>query len=143
MTWATWEGVGVDRMACAWLIRKWIDAEAEFIFLKVGKTTIPPGSTAFDIPDFPLSHYAGHCSFPALLDRYQLGDPILHRIAAILDEADTITEVELEPIARGLDVICNGIRRISENDQQALDRGALIYDALYAELFEGASHGKI
>jgi len=81
-----------------------------------------------------FSHHGGHCSFHALLDHYKLTDSVLHRLARIIDEADTIQAVNVEPAATGLDVICEGLRLISPNDQTAIERGRLVYDALYARL---------
>ncbi|HKB47864.1 MAG TPA: chromate resistance protein ChrB domain-containing protein [Ktedonobacterales bacterium] len=134
MKWVTWEDVGVDRMACAWLIRRAIDAEAEFLFVPADRQPLPEGAEPFDIPSVRLSHHGGHCTFHALLDAYELTDPVLHRIARIVDEADIVQEVALEPAAPGLDLICRGLRRASPDDAVALVRGALVYDALYAEL---------
>ena len=134
MKWVTWENVGVDRMACAWLIRKRIDPKAKFLFVPVGTLDTPAGAEPFDIPGVRLSHHQGHCSFHALLREYKLNDPALHRIARIIDEADTVQEVHVEPAAAGLDLICEGLRRISSGDEETLERGAMIYDALYARL---------
>ena len=134
MKWVTWENVGVDRMACAWLIRKQIDPDARFLFVHRGSQEMPKGAEPFDVPGVRLSHHQGHCSFHAILKEYKLTDPVLHRIARIIDEADTVQEVLLEPISPGLDVICEGIRATSPDDDTALERGALIYDALYAKL---------
>src|SRR5688572_2550732 len=105
MKWLTWENVGVDRMACAWLILRFIDPQAEFTFIPAG-TAIPEGYEAFDIPSVRLSHRRGHCSFHTMLREYKLNDPILQRIAQIVDEADIVQELSLEPIAIGLDVLC-------------------------------------
>ncbi len=136
MNWVTWENVGVDRMACAWLIRKYIDAEASFSFIPEGSSSLEP--LAFDIPGVHLSHHSGHSSFHTIMLEYKLEDPILKRIARIVDEADIVSEISLEPAAFGLDLICRGIRRSSDNDLLALERGALVFEALYAELlFEG------
>lgn len=134
MKWVCWEGVGVDRMGCAWLIRKQIDPKAKFLFIPKGSQDIPPGAEAFDIPGVRLSHHQGHCSFHTLLREYAIRDPILDRIARIIDEADTVQEVSVESVAAGLDLICEGLRRISRDDATALERGALVYDALYAQL---------
>ncbi len=134
MKWVTWEDVGVDRMACAWLIRRFIDPQAEFVFVPAGHQPLPEGAEPFDIPGVRLSHHHGHCSFHTMLEGYELKDPVLQRIARIVDEADTVQEVALEPAAPGLDLLCRGLRRISPNDQVALERGALLYDALYAQL---------
>ena len=134
MNWVTWENVGVDRMGCAWLIRRHIDSEARFLFVPRGSAPLPEGAEPFDIPGVRLSHHAGHCSFHAFLQQYNLDDPVLSRIARMIDEADTVQEVQLEPVAPGLDFLCEGIRLISPDDQSALDRAAMVYDALYAKL---------
>ena len=134
MKWVTWQHVGVDRMACAWLIRKRIDSQAEFLFLPLGEQALPRDAEPFDLPGVRLSHRGGHCSFHTLLREYALNDPVLERIARIIDEADVVQEVAVEPIAPGLDFVCRGLRLTSPDDATALERGALIYDALYAQL---------
>jgi len=132
--WVTWERVAVDRMACAWLIRRWLDPEAEFSFVPAGQLPLPEDSEPFDIPGVRLSHRQGHSSFHTMLLEYRLEDPVLHRIARIVDEADVIQEVTLEPVAPGLDLLCRGIRDISPSDEVAIERGSLLYEALYAQL---------
>jgi hypothetical protein len=134
MKWVTWEDVGVDRMGCVWLIRKYIDPKARFLFVPRGTTPLPTGAEPFDIPGARFSHHQGHCSFHALVHEHAIDDPVIHRIARIIDEADTVQEVRLEPAAPGLDVICEGLRLTSPDDATAIDRGMLIYDALYAKL---------
>jgi len=134
MRWVTWEQVGVDRMACAWLIRRFVDHEAEFVFIPAGQKPLPEGAEPFDIPGVRLSHHRGHSSFHTMLHRYELKDPVLRRIARIVDEADVVQEVAVEPAAPGLDLICRGIRATSPDDLTALQRGAIIYEALYAQL---------
>ncbi|HZL91411.1 MAG TPA: chromate resistance protein ChrB domain-containing protein [Pirellulaceae bacterium] len=134
MKWVTWQNVGVDRIGCAWLVRKQIDAKAKFLFVPVGTTVFPEGAEPFDIPGARLSHHQGHCSFHAFLREYKLDDPVLHRIARIIDEADTVQEALVEPAAAGLDLICEGIRLTSPDDAAALERGGMVYDALYARL---------
>ena len=136
MKWVTWENIGIDRMACIWLIRRWIDREAEFIFIPMRQAPLPDHSEPFDIPGARFSHHGGHCTFYALLKESKINDPILTRIAQIIDEADEIQEVSVEPAAFGLDLVCRGLRRISKDDFEALERGSLIYDALYAQLSE-------
>jgi hypothetical protein len=133
MKWVTWEQVGVDRMASAWLITKYIDHEAEFLFVPAGQKPLPEGAEPFDIPGVRLSHHRGHCTFYTLLREYDLHDPVLQRIARVVDEADTVQDVMLEPAAAGLDLICQGIRRVSLDDRVALERGRLVYEALYAQ----------
>jgi hypothetical protein len=134
MKWVTWENVAVDRMACAWLIQRFIDVQAEFIFIPPGYKPLPQGAEPFDIPGAAYSHHRGRCTFYTLLREFHLQDPILQRIAQIVDEADLVQEAAVEPSAPGLDLICRGLRRTSPDDASALARGALIYEALYAEL---------
>jgi len=134
MKWVTWENVGVDRMACAWLIRRMIDPEAEFEFVQAGDKQFSPDAEPFDIPGAKYSHRRGHCTFHTLLRDFHLDDAVLDHIAQIVDEADTVQEVNLEPVAPGLDLLCRGLRCISPDDRVALERGALLYEALYAEL---------
>jgi len=134
MKWVTWENIGIDRMGCGWLILGDIDPAAEFNFIPVGQTPLPEGFEPFDIPSMRLSHRAGHCTFHTMLREYKLNDPILHRIASIIDEADVAQDVMLEPVSAGLDFLCQGFRRISPDDITALERGRLLYDALYAQL---------
>jgi len=141
MKWVTWEQVGVDRMACAWLIATYLDPNAEFLFVPAGQKPLPEEAEPFDIPGVRLSHHRGHCTFYTMLREYDLRDPILQRIARVVDEADTVQDVALEPAASGLDVICRGIRLVSPDDQVALERGRLIYDALYAQLNVEAAGG--
>ena len=134
MKWVTWENIGVDRMGCAWLIRRFVDPAAEFVFVAPGTNPIPEGVVPFDIPGTHLSHHDGHSSFHTIVREYGLDDPILRRIAQMVDEADVTQEVMVEPAAQGLDLICRGLRLTSPDDAVALERGGLIYDALYAQL---------
>lgn len=134
MRWVTWENVGVDRIGCSWLIRRFVDRDAELLFVPADSAALPRDAEPFDIPGVRLSHHHGHSSFHAIVQAYGLDDPVLARIARIVDEADTAQEVAVEPAAPGLDVICDGLRRISPDDRTAVERGALIYDALYAQL---------
>jgi hypothetical protein len=135
--WVTWQNVGVDRLGCAWLIRKHVDPKAVFTFVPEGTaaSSLPKGAEPFDIPGVRLSHHGGHCSFHAVVREYKLtADPVLVRIARIVDEADTVQEALVEPSAAGLDLICTGIRLTSKDDGEAIERGRLVYDALYAAL---------
>ena len=134
MKWVTWKNIGVDRMACAWLIRRWIDPQAEFAFIPIGEKRLPKNGEPFDIPGTRYSHHSGHCTFYSLLKENKINDPILTRIAQMVDEADEIQEVTVEPAALGLDLICRGLRQISRDDFEAMERGSLIYDALYEQL---------
>jgi hypothetical protein len=132
--WVTWENIGVDRMACAWLIRRFIDPDASFFFIPAGIKEWPEDAEPFDIPGVRLSHKRGHCTFHTMLREFGLKDPLLPRIARIVDEADVVQEATVEPAAPGLDLICRGLRRAAADDQEALQKGAMIYEALYAQL---------
>src|SRR4051794_32332067 len=134
MRWVTWQDVGVDRIGCAWLIRRYIDPDAEFHFVATGEHPLPQGAEPFDIPGARLSHHGGHSSFHTIVRAYGLDDPVLRRIAQMVDEADVTQEVMVEPAAPGLDLICRGIRLLSADDAEALVRGGQVYDALYAQL---------
>lgn len=134
MKWVTWENIGVDRMGCAWLIQRFIDPQAEFFFIPSGQTPLPEGYEPFDIPGVRLTHRRNHCTFHTMLQEYKLDDPILKRIASIIDEADVTQEVMVEPVAAGLDFICQGIRLLSSDDHIAVENGKLIYEALYVRL---------
>jgi hypothetical protein len=134
MKWVTWTNIGVDRMACIWLIRRWIDPKAEFSFISKEEKSTFKDSEPFDIPGARYSHHGGHCTFHTFLIEHNLNDPALRRIARIVDEADAIQEVRVEPAATGLDLICRGLRQISKDDFEAMEHGRLIYEALYAEL---------
>lgn len=137
MKWVTWENIGVDRMGCIWLIRRWIDPKAEFLFVPANTKSFPNGAELFDIPGARFSHHRGHCTFHTMLKEHNLKNPILGRIANMIDEADLVQEVNVEPVAPGLDLLCRGLRRTSVDDYQALERGILLYEALYAELSVG------
>jgi hypothetical protein len=133
MKWVTWENVGVDRIGCAWLILRHIDSKADFVFIKRGDE-LPVGAEPFDVPGARFSHHNGHCTFHALLAHHNLTNPVLQRIARIIDEADTIQLVNVEPSAAGLDCICEGLRLISDSDLEAIQRGCIVYDSLFARL---------
>lgn len=133
MKWVTRQGVGVDRMGSAWLIRRFIDPKAEFLFVAEGEP-LPKGAEPFDMPGVRFSHHKGHCTFHTLVEHHKLADPVLKRMARIVDEADIAQEAQVEPAAPGLDLLCSGIRRISADDHGALIAGAALYDALYAEI---------
>jgi hypothetical protein len=134
MMWVTWENVGVDRMGCAWLIRRFIDPEAKFRFVPRGQLPLPEGCEPFDIPGVRLTHRGSHSTFHTMLVEYELNDPNLKCIAGMIDEADVTQVATIEPVAAGLDFICRGIRRISPDDDTAIERSRLLYDALYAQL---------
>ena len=134
MKFVTLENVGIDRIGCAWLVRRFVDPDAQFFFVPEGAKALPDGAEPFDMPGVRLSHHGGHCSFVSMLRHFHLTDAVLQRIGRIIDEADTVQEQSLESAAAGLDLICRGIRLISPDDRSALERGAMVYDSLYAAL---------
>ncbi len=129
MRWATRAHCHVDRAACAWLIRRFIDPDAQFIFVD-DPDEIPADATPFDIADVELSHHNGECSFKAFLRRYDLADPILWDIARIVHEADLADERFDAPEASGLDVLVRGLS-MTHSDDELLALAAPLFDGLY------------
>jgi hypothetical protein len=127
--WATRAGVHVDRTACAWLIRRFIDSEAEFVFVR-DPDEVPADATAFDMRGAELSHRGGDCTFETLLRRYELDEPALRAIARIVHEADLEDERYDAPEARGLDVLLRGLSMI-RSDEDMLELTGALYDGLY------------
>jgi len=129
MRWATREHCHVDRAACAWLIRRFLDPDAEFIFVD-DPDEIPEDATPFDIGGVELSHHNDECSFEAFLRRYELDDPVLWDIARIVHEADLGDERYDAPEATGLDVLVRGLSMI-HGDDDLLALAAPLFDGLY------------
>lgn len=129
MKWATRQNIHIDRAACAWLIRRHIDPDAEFIFV-ADPDAIPPGATAFDIPGARLSHHNGDCSFETILRRYDLDDPVLWRIAAIVHEADLDDQRYDTPEAAGLDLVLRGLATTLA-DPDILRVTGPVFDGIY------------
>jgi hypothetical protein len=129
MRWATREHIHIDRAACAWLIRRHIDPDAEFAFV-ADPADVPAGATAFDIPGAKLSHHAGDCSFEAILRAYDLDDPVLWRIAAIVHEADLDDQRYDAPEAPGLDIVLRGLS-MTRGDDEVLRLTGPMFDGIY------------
>jgi hypothetical protein len=119
----------VDRAACAWLIRRFIDAGAEFVFVD-DPDEVPRDATAFDMRGVDLSHHAGDCSFETILRRYELTDPVLWDLARMVHEADLADERYDAPEAPGLDMICRGLSMTCD-DEQVLAVTRPLFDGLY------------
>ena len=132
MRWATRAGMHIDRAACAWLIRRCIEAEAQFVFVD-DPALVPPDATAFDIRGAELSHHGGDCSFETILRRYELTDPVLWRIAAIVHEADLDDERYDAPEAPGFDVALRGLSMVLPDPEIVRLTGPL-FDGLYEYL---------
>ncbi len=132
MKWATRTGPHVDRTACAWLIARFIDADAEFVFVE-DPDEVPGDATPFDIRGVELSHHGGECSFEAFLRRYDLGDPVLWAIARIVHDADLDDERYDAPQAAGLDALMRGLSMVRP-DLEVLALSGPLYDGLYEYL---------
>jgi hypothetical protein len=130
MNWATRRGCHVDRASCAWLIRRFIDPGADFVFVD-DPDDVPAGATAFDMPGVALSHHEGDCSFETFLRRYDLADPALVEIGQIIHEADLNDERFDAPEAPGLDVLIRGLS-MTLDDEGVLDVTGPLFDGLYA-----------
>jgi hypothetical protein len=139
MRWATRAGVHVDRTACAWLIRRFVDPEAKFVFV-ADPDQVPDDAAPFDMRGVELGHHHGECSFEAILRRYDLTEPALWRIAEIIHEADLEDERHDAPEARGLDVLIRGLSMV-RGDEEMLEVTAPLYDGLYEYLRRGSMLG--
>lgn len=128
MKWATRAGCKVDRAACAWLIRRFIDPEAEFIFVR-DPSEVPEDATPFEIPGADLSHHDGDCTFEVMIRRYDLRDPDLSALARIVHEADIGDERYDAPEAAGLAAIILGLASAGD-DEHTLAVSAPIFDGL-------------
>ncbi|MFH1382841.1 MAG: chromate resistance protein ChrB domain-containing protein [Chloroflexota bacterium] len=135
MKWITRSHVHVDRVACPWLIQRFVDSEAEFLFVpasQVKQTATTTGAIPFDAPDVELGHHEGRCSFESIMLKYELKDPALLRLARIVHAADVAADIDKEPIARGLEAIAVGYSLRYPDDIENLERQFEVYDALYA-----------
>jgi hypothetical protein len=141
MKWVTRERPKIDRIACPWLIARFIDPKAEFLFVPpadVARVARESGAIPFDVEGVELSHDGPRCSFDAFLDKYELDDPSLEHLARIVRGADT-ERLDIEPQCSGLLAISLGLSRIFKDDHEQLRYGFVIYDALYAWLREAQS----
>jgi hypothetical protein len=133
MKWVTRQRPKIDRIACPWLISRFIDREPEFLFvppeevLNIAEST---GAIPYDVPGVELSHVGEHCSFDAFLEKYGLDEPALRRLAVIVRGADT-GRPDLAPQVAGLLAISLGLSRRFPDDHEMLGHGLTVYDALY------------
>ena len=135
MRWATRRGCHVDRTACAWLVRRFLDPEAEFFFFE-DPAEAPEGAELFDVAGARLSHRGDDCSFETFLKEYEdlSRDPVLGEISEIIHDADIMDERYGRPEAEGLDVIIRGMQLASSDDYVLLRRTGPVFDGLYAYL---------
>ena len=150
MKWITRANVKVDRVACPWLIKKFVDKDAEFIFApaeQVQAEAVRLGAIPYDVPNVELGHHGKDCSFDAIVKKYNLvGDPALVLLARIVNGADTDNSLHPQPEGPGLNAIAEGFRHLGLADDQAINQAEwIVYDALYAYCKEmirqGRAHG--
>ncbi|MBX3635707.1 MAG: chromate resistance protein [Rubrivivax sp.] len=134
MKWVTRERPKIDRIACPWLIARFIDEAPEFLYVPAAEvlaTAERTGALPYDIPGVELSHVGELCSFDAFLSKFGLADPALQQLAAIVRGADT-SRLDLTPQSAGLHALSLGLSRVFADDHEMLRHGMVVYDALYA-----------
>jgi len=135
MKWITRSHVHVDRVACPWLIARFVDSEAEFLFVpgsQIEKIARETGAIPFDAPGVELGHMDGRCSFESIMLKYGLKEPGLMRLAKIVHAADIEKDIDADPVARGLEAIASGFSLRFPDDGENLAHQFELYDALYA-----------
>ena len=139
MKWVTRERPKIDRIACPWLIARFIDPAAEFLYVpadQVLKVAAEAGATPYDIPGVEYGHRGELCSFDAFLHKHALDEPALQQLAVIVRGADTDRH-DLHPVCAGLHAVSLGLSRTFANDHEMLGHGMVLYDALYAWVKQG------
>ncbi len=134
MQWITRERPKIDRIACPWLIERFIDNNAEFLYVPSGevlRVADETGAIPYDIPGVEFSHVGELCSFDAFLKKYRLTDPPLQQLAMIVRGADT-ARLDLTPQSCGLYALSLGLSKVFSDDHEMLRHGMVMYDALYA-----------
>jgi hypothetical protein len=136
MKWVTRKNANVDRIACPWLISKFVDADAEFLFVPADEVTSVAereGALPYDVPDVELGHVDGRCSFESIIVKYEIKDPALDLLAKIVHGADVAGDRDIVPEAAGLYAIANGFALVhGEQDHEKIRLETPMYDALYA-----------
>ena len=135
MQWITRSHVHVDRVACPWLITRFVDSEAEFLFVptnQIEKVAKETGAIPFDASGVELGHVDGRCSFESIIFKYGLKEPGLLRLAKIVHAADVDEDIDTDPIARGLEAIASGYSLRFPEDLENIENQFEVYDALYA-----------
>lgn len=135
MKWVTRAGAKTDRVACPWLVRKFIDPQAEFLFApadQVLEVARREGAKSFDAPGADYTHREGKCSFEVLIEEYGVRDPAVLRLAKIVHGADVTADIHVTPQSAGLKAIAEGFAKICADDHRKLELEFPMYDALYA-----------
>ena len=133
LKWVTRNFVHVDRTACPWLIKRFIDPKAEFLFVpteKIEETAKKEKAIPFDAPGVELGHNGDKCSFDAIIDKYSVGDPAVLELAKIVRAADT-NKMEMAAEAAGMEAIMTGLGIASKDDYETVAKASPVYDALY------------
>ena len=134
MKWITRERPKIDRIACPWLVTRFIDEAPEFLYVPAGevlKVAVDTGAIPYDVPNVELGHHGDRCSFDAFIDKYELDDPALNKLALIVRAADC-GQPQLAKEAAGLLAISKGLSLNFADDHEMLKAGMVMYDALYA-----------
>ncbi|AJW44629.1 TPA: chromate resistance protein [Pseudomonas aeruginosa] len=134
MKWVTRERPKIDRIACPWLVTRFIDEAPEFLYVPAGevlKVAVDTGAIPYDVPNVELGHHGDRCSFDAFIDKYELDDPALNKLALIVRAADC-GQPQLAKEAAGLLAISKGLSLNFADDHEMLKAGMVMYDALYA-----------
>ena len=139
MKWVTRKNIRVNRVATAWLIRRFVDPQAEFIFVEAGEVAevqTRQGAKGFDAPGatYPHKDAQGRCSFEALVDEFCADDPVLKQIARIVRGADFPEEIDLTKESAGIRAISQGFPLVARDDAATVEKASFLYDALYASL---------
>ncbi len=147
MKWITRERVKVDRVACPWLIKRFIDPHAEFLFVPTEEVTNVAqreNATPYDVKDAELGHHGKECSFDAIVKKYDLGrDPAMVLLAKIVNGADTDNSLWSQPEAAGLNAVAEGFRHLGFKDDHEINAAEwIVYEALYAYCKEMIRRGK-
>lgn len=136
MRWITRQNASVDRIACPWLIKRFIDPEAEFLYVPAAEVTAAAErehAIPYDVPGVELGHVDGRCSFESIILKYGLKDPALDRLALVVHGADVSAEFDLTPEAAGLKAIAHGFAMVhGTDDHRKIELETPLYDALYA-----------
>jgi hypothetical protein len=135
MLWLTRSHVHVDRVACPWLIKRFVDSDAKFLFVpksQIDKVATETGAIPFDAPGVELGHHDGKCSFETIMEKYGLTDPALLRLAKIVHAADISQDLRTDEIAPGLEAIATGFSLLLPDDEANWQAQFIVYDALYA-----------
>jgi rhodanese-related sulfurtransferase len=129
--WVTRERPKIDRIACPWLIRRFVDADAQFLYVPAGTVTQTPDAIPFDVPGVEFGHAGERCSFDAFIEKFRLRDAALDKLARIVRGADT-SRLTLAPECAGLLAVSLGLSILYRDDHEMLEKGMAVYDALYA-----------